>query len=64
MSTEAEIRQENIDKQPAEAGWSRGQGNHEMDSSSEGEEADEETFIEIISTEPFPSEAVKRVNHE
>src|SRR6266702_8605170 len=27
MPTEAEIRQENIDKQLAEAGWSRGQGN-------------------------------------
>jgi len=27
MSTEAEIRQENIDKQLAEAGWSRSQGN-------------------------------------
>jgi type I restriction enzyme, R subunit len=27
MSTEAEIRQENIDKQLAEAGWSRAQGN-------------------------------------
>src|SRR5215470_16934224 len=27
MSTEAEIRQENIDKQLAEVGWSRAQGN-------------------------------------
>jgi hypothetical protein len=37
---------------------------YEMDSSSEGEEADEETFIEIISRAHFPSEAVKEVNHE
>ena len=37
---------------------------YEMDSSSEGEEADEETFIEIISRVHFLSEAVKEVNHE
>jgi hypothetical protein len=37
---------------------------YEMDSSSKGEEAEEETFIEIISREHFPSEAVKGVNHE
>lgn len=37
---------------------------YEMDPSSEGEGADEETFMEIISTEHFPSEAVKRENHE
>ena len=33
---------------------------YEMDSSSEGAEADDETFIEIISGE----QAVKEVNHE
>ncbi len=37
---------------------------YEMDSSSEGEEADEETFIEIVSREHSPSEALKEVSHE
>ncbi len=37
---------------------------YEMDSSGEGEELDEETFIEIISKEHALSEAMQEVSHE
>jgi PPOX class probable F420-dependent enzyme len=37
---------------------------YEMDASGGGEEADEETFIEIVRREHAPSEAVKEVSHE
>lgn len=37
---------------------------YEMDSSGEGGEMDEETFIEIVSREYSPPEALKEVSHE
>jgi len=37
---------------------------YEMDAPGEGEEADEETFIEVISKEHAPREAVQQVSHE